>query len=452
MRRRVGLRPRSVSGSSTGAIGSGAADAPGRAENGTATASAMVMNDALACCLARVLLTRERPAPLEPIVIGASWPPRVTVHRPFGRFPWRDSTTQPACAGRHDVSARRTDGADRPQQDFFALRLCTSAGPEWENVGSDLTESVGGRPEGGGFLNALQVARGRLVAPRYLAAVAALVLAASSAAASVAPAASAAPPGNAFGPHKVLFPTQQAWRQHRVHRDAGTALGNGLLTYHGGIDGIGVTTGQPHVYLVFWGSQWGTASTGGDGYTHLTGDPQSIAPRLQAMYSGLGTDGELWSGVMTQYCDGAAIGATSCSASNPHVAYPSSNALAGLWVDTASAAPAQATDNQIATEAVTAAGHFGNTTATSNRDAQYVIASPTGTNPGGFNTPSGQFCAWHDYNGDTTLVGGPAPSNYGDIAFTNLPYLTDAGTSCGAGYVNGSAGALDGVTIVAGHE
>jgi serine protease len=62
-----------------------------------------------------------------------------------------------------------------------------------------------------------------------------------------------------------------------------------------------------------------------------------------------------------------------------------------------------------------------------------------------------QWCAWHDYNGDSTLVGGAAASPYGDIAFTNLPYLTDVGASCGASYVN-PGGVLDGVTIVGGHE
>jgi len=35
------------------------------------------------------------------------------------------------------------------------------------------------------------------------------------------------------------------------------------------------------------------------------------------------------------------------------------------------------------------------------------------------------------------------------VAFTNLPYLPDAGTSCGA---NSVSGPLDGVSIVGGHE
>jgi serine protease len=39
----------------------------------------------------------------------------------------------------------------------------------------------------------------------------------------------------------------------------------------------------------------------------------------------------------------------------------------------------------------------------------------------------------------------------GTLAFTNLPYIPDAGASCGQGFVN-SPGTLDGVTIVEGHE
>ena len=138
-----------------------------------------------------------------------------------------------------------------------------------------------------------------------------------------------------------------------------------------------------------------------DGYVHLTGDPQGMAPRLQALFSGLGTNGETWSGVMTQYCEGVSVGATSCPANSAHVGYPTSVPLAGVWVDTAAAAPTQATDHQIGVEALNGVAHFGNTTASSNRNAQYVVVSPTGTHPGGFNTPNGNFCAWHDYNGDS---------------------------------------------------
>jgi hypothetical protein len=79
---------------------------------------------------------------------------------------------------------------------------------------------------------------------------------------------------------------------------------------------------------------------------------------------------------------------------------------------------------QLATEAINAAGHFGNTTAAANRDSQYVIISPHGTDPDGW--LQNGFCAWHDYNGDLGVS-----SPFGDIALTNLPYITDAGASCG---------------------
>ena len=203
------------------------------------------------------------------------------------------------------------------------------------------------------------------------------------------------------------------------------------------------------MYLVFWGSQWGTASPAGS--TNFSNDASGVAPRLQALFTGVGTNNETWSGVMTQYCEGVATGATSCPASAAHVGYPTGGALAGIWDDTGSAAPASATGHQIGVVAVAAASHFGNTTAASNRNAQYVIVSPSGTTPDGFNTPNGQFCAWHDYNGDTTLTGGAVASSVGDVAFTNMPYVPDAGSGCGAGFVNAGS-SLDGVTIVEGHE
>jgi len=50
------------------------------------------------------------------------------------------------------------------------------------------------------------------------------------------------------------------------------------------------------------------------------------------------------------------------------------------------------------------------------RDAQYVVLSPTGTHPDGFNTPTAGFCGWHAWNGGVGVT-----SPYRDIAFTNMP-------------------------------
>ena len=204
--------------------------------------------------------------------------------------------------------------------------------------------------------------------------------------------------------------------------------------------------------MVFWGSQWGTHGTkvvGTKTYDTYSGDPKGMAPDLEAFFSGLGTNSETWSGVATQYCQGVAVGTVSCPNNVQHVGYPTGGAFVGAWEDTSAAAPHVASPAQLANEAENAAGHFGNTTQASNANDQYFIVSPTGTEPNGFNTPSGQFCAWHDYTGDASLgfVGQPM------VAFTNMPYVTDAGASCGANFVNaGSAGTLDGVTIVGGHE
>jgi len=245
------------------------------------------------------------------------------------------------------------------------------------------------------------------------------------------------------------------WTSNQVTQAFAPGTGIQTLSFGGGIDGIGVTSGTPKVYLVIYGSQWGKASSDADGNAMFSGDSNGEVLRLQQLFKGLGTGGELWSGTMTQYCDGSQVnsGATSCPSNAAHVAYPTAGVLAGVWYDDSIASPASASGNQLANEAVKAAAHFGNTTAESNRYAQYVILSPPGTNPDGFNTNNGNFCAWHDYNADAALSGGAAPSSFGDIAFTNMPYVTDAGSSCGASFVNsGAAGALDGVTIVEGHE
>jgi serine protease len=226
----------------------------------------------------------------------------------------------------------------------------------------------------------------------------------------------------------------------------GLATGPETLSFGGGIDGIGVTSGTPKVYLVFYGNQWGSSSTDSNGNLNFSNDPTGAAPYLQKLFKGLGTGGELWSGTMTQYCDGSLVasGATSCPSGAPLIGYPTGGALAGVWYDNSQASPSAATGAQLAQEAINAAAHFGNTTAASNRYVQYVILSPTGTDPDNYQTQG--FCAWHDYNGDQGVS-----SPYGDIAFTNMPYVSDAGSSCGAGFVN-AGNNLDGFSIVEGHE
>jgi serine protease len=199
------------------------------------------------------------------------------------------------------------------------------------------------------------------------------------------------------------------------------------LSYQGGVsDGaagvIGVET-APKVYLVIWGSQWNTA-----------GDPSGEQSRLQSFFSHAG--GSPWLNSVTQYCQGVAAGTVTCGSSGTHAGNPT-GIYATTWADTGSAAPAHPTQSQLAAEAVKAAGHFGNTSVTSNKSVQYVIATAHGNSASGFGT---QYCAWHS----------ATTSSYGDVAYTNLPYITDAGASCGANF-NG-LGSNAGITIVEGHE
>lgn len=296
---------------------------------------------------------------------------------------------------------------------------------------------------------------------RFVRTRAAVVVAIASTAICTLPAqrVNAAPAATTHARGPKRYPTVRAAREHRARapkssRRTGRQAAaispatTSALIYGGSVDGIGVTTGAPKVYLVFWGKQWGTASPAGS--TNFANDPSGVAPRLEQLFAGIGTNDETWSGVMTQYCEGVPKGATSCPALAPHVGYPLGGALAGIWYDNNLSAPASATAHELAVEAVNAAGHFGNTTAASNRNAQYFIVSAKGTHPDGFNNGA-NWCAWHDYNGDPSLPAATSP--YGDIAFTNMPYLPDAGTSCGSHFVNSSPiGGVDGVTIVAGHE
>ncbi|MEZ0066390.1 hypothetical protein ABIA32_002400 [Streptacidiphilus sp. MAP12-20] len=286
-----------------------------------------------------------------------------------------------------------------------------------------------------------------------LAGAAALGMAAPQA---VAAASSANPysPANGHSYRHGVIPTlsqnakMKSWADS--HASPQAATGPQTLSYGGGTNGVGVLHSKSRVYLVFYGNQWGSQSTNGSGDLTFSGDPSGAAPVAQEMFKGIGTGSELWSAELTQWCDGAGVatGATSCPSGASFIPYQSGGVLSGVWYDNSGASPATASGNQLGQEAVNAAGHFGNTTAASNRDTYYVIMSPTGTNPDSY---QGQYCAWHDYTGDTTLTGGAVNSPYGDMAFSNQPYNMDSGSGCGVGFIN-SPGTLDGWTMTLGHE
>ncbi len=179
------------------------------------------------------------------------------------------------------------------------------------------------------------------------------------------------------------------------------------LTYHGGIGGIGVET-APKVYLVLWGSQWNNS------------DPSGESAVLQSFYHGVG--GSSWANSVTQYCQGVPSGTVFCNGLGTKAGNPP-GIFAGVFADNGSLAPSHPRQSQLAAEAVRAAQHFGNTTGPSNSR--------------GFGT---QYCAYHSATSSTV----------GNVAYTNLPYITDAGASCGANF-NG-LGPKAGITIVGGHE
>ncbi|WP_308012136.1 putative Ig domain-containing protein [Actinacidiphila acidipaludis] len=252
--------------------------------------------------------------------------------------------------------------------------------------------------------------------------------------------------------HGALPTLQQNAKMKSWAKSHATAAATGpeTLSYGGGVDGIGVQSGHSKVYLVFYGTQWGTQGTDSSGDATFTGDTDSAAHAAQEMFKGIGTNNELWSADLTQWCDGPNVsaGATSCPSNANFVPYQSGGVLSGVWYDNSAASPSAASGHQLGAEAVKAASHFGNTTAAANRDAYYVILSPHGTNPDNY---QGQYCAWHDWNGDTTLTGGAVSSSVGDVAFSNQPYNMDSGAGCGVGFVN-SPGTLDGWTMTLGHE
>ncbi len=180
----------------------------------------------------------------------------------------------------------------------------------------------------------------------------------------------------------------------------------------------------PSVYIVYWG--WHNS------------DPSGQGPYQEAFFSNVG--GSTWNASQTQYCQGNTnLLGTACTAGSTPVGNPT-GVLKGTWHDDTNPVPANPDDAAIQAEAKRAADFFGNTTRASNTSTQYVIDTPHGNSTSGFNT---QWCAYH----------GDASTADGQLSYTDFPYQTDAGANCGQNFVNaGSAGLLDGVSIVGGHE
>ncbi len=195
-------------------------------------------------------------------------------------------------------------------------------------------------------------------------------------------------------------------------REAQARLGSLRKSGGGGTSNLawngGPVQNTPSVYIVFWGFNSGS------------NDPSGEAPYLQSFLSNVG--GSSWMNITTQYYD--AIG----DITNP------SGQVAGTFYDNSSV-PSKPSQSQVAAEAA----KYAQQTGRAGSDVSYFIALPHGHDPTGFKT---RWCAFHS---DTS-------STVGTVSYTDFPYQTDGGTSCGENFNGLKPGLLDGVSIVGGHE
>jgi len=201
------------------------------------------------------------------------------------------------------------------------------------------------------------------------------------------------------------------------------AVTSSNMYYHGGR-----VAHAPKVYISWWGTQWSSGfSTGGftssQAQTYITG-----------FFGSVGSSS--WHNTDKQYCSGVAVNTTNCGTSGSHIGNAT---YGGAWNDTTSV-PTSPTQSSIASAAVRLMNHFGGY----NVDGIYMVFTPTAHSMSGFGT---QWCAWHS----STSSGG------NNVAYGYIPYMPDAGTSCGRNFVNGSNnsygnGYFDGFSIVGGHE
>jgi hypothetical protein len=168
------------------------------------------------------------------------------------------------------------------------------------------------------------------------------------------------------------------------------------------------------MYLIYWGDSWSDTSPAG-------GDPDGVQSVATAFANVVG--GSRWLNTVTQYFD-------------PQLDYVGNNSRSVAVVRVAGAPPPIPQWNDLANVATQVAQQFGDYSI----NASYVVLTPHGVAPSGF---PDTYCAWHS----------SALANGGTIAFTNLPYIPDAGYGCGANFVHpGAAGLADGVSVVLGHE
>jgi hypothetical protein len=190
---------------------------------------------------------------------------------------------------------------------------------------------------------------------------------------------------------------------------------------------------NPKIYLVYWG--WGEAGA----FNHTNpefpaNDPDGTGVLMKRFIAAIGST--TWGNIVTQYYQSNYDGAYS-NITNPK------QELAGVWHDDVTQIHNNLSGIELAQEAARAVQHFH---ITDLANSQVVVAQPQMYNDAGFNALS--YCAYHDY---TTPISYPGVQS--GISFVNMPYILNAGGSCGEDFVNPApTGNLDGVTIVLGHE
>lgn len=218
-----------------------------------------------------------------------------------------------------------------------------------------------------------------------------------------------------------------------------------MLYYWGGP----VVTSQPHVVIAEWGSQW------------AQGDPSREIPTMQSFLRGIGTAGDTWSRILTQYYARVEVSSyrietvwrrvlahhgrhwfrhrarvrirvRTTRAALKHIPY-SHGVYFGTYVDTRAPAPQTATMSQVAAEAVRVRAHYPGVPS-----LIVVVATPPGTS----NPIDIGYCAHHD-NAD------PGRLDPRGQLWIHMPYVTDAGVRCYAGMLGG---ATDGITLSLSHE
>jgi len=216
------------------------------------------------------------------------------------------------------------------------------------------------------------------------------------------------------------------FRGHVQPANSHKPVRNNNLSSHGGP--IQVT---PKVYISWWGPEWASGFTTG-GYASATAQTYNTN-----FFSNVG--GSSWNNVVKQYCDNVPSGTQNCAsvAGATFIQNPSSQ-FGGAWNDT-TAVPASPTQTDIFNAAKRLQSHFG----ALDPEATYMVYTPHGKSMNGFGT---QWCAWHS----SGSVGN------GQLAYGYIPYMPDAGASCGMNFINGNNtygnGYFDGFSVVAGHE